>query len=52
MAMIAGILFFVAWLVCGSAVDLVFDDWRAGVVVVIAIIVVIACAAVLASTDD
>lgn len=52
MTTIVGIVFFIALLVCGSSIDLIFDDWRAAVIMVIASIVVIACAAVLADRRD
>ena len=42
-----GIIFFVAWLLCGCTIDSVCDDIRAMVIFIIALITVCTCAAVL-----
>ena len=39
---VAGILFFVSWLLCGCSIDQALDDWRACVIFVLALIVAIA----------
>lgn len=51
MSKIAGVVFFVAWLLCGCAIESVMDDWRSSVIVVIAVIVCIVTAAVITSGD-
>ena len=40
----AGVIFFVAWLVCGCSADTMLDDPRAGVVALIAMTIAVACA--------
>ena len=48
----AGIIFFTAWLLCGSCVDMMLDDWRACWIAVVALIVAIVSAAFLARHKD
>ena len=48
----AGVIFFLAWLLCGCSVEKICDDWRACVVFVIALIVVIAAAAAITRNDQ
>ena len=48
----AGVIFFLAWLMCGCSVEKICDDWRSCVVFVIALIVVIAAAAAITRNDQ
>lgn len=48
----AGVIFFLAWLLCGCSVEKICDDWRACVIFVIALIVVIAAAAAITRNDQ
>ena len=48
----AGVIFFLAWLLCGCSVEKICDDWRACVIFVIALIVVIATAAAITRNDQ
>ena len=48
----AGVIFFLAWLLCGCSVEKICDDWRACVIFVIALIVVIATAAAITRGDN
>ncbi len=47
----AGVIFFVAWLLCGCAVETIMDDWRSCLVFVVAMIVTIVAAAVITGGD-
>ena len=47
----AGVIFFLAWLLCGCSVEKICDDWRACVIFVIALIVVIATAAAITRNE-
>lgn len=47
-----GVIFFMAWLLCGCSVEQICDDWRACVIFVIALIVVIATAAAITRGDN
>lgn len=49
---VAGILFFISWLLCGCSIDQALDDWRAAVVAVITLITAVLSAAVLGWRDD
>ena len=42
-----GIIFFIAWMLCGCSIDSICDDVRAMVVFIIALVTVCTCAAVL-----
>lgn len=42
-----GTIFFSSWLLCGCAVDSMFDDWRAALAVVSAVIVCAVTAAIM-----
>lgn len=46
------VVFFLSWLLCGCSVESVFDDWRACVVMVVALIVCVVSAALITSNDD
>ena len=48
----AGVILFVAWLLCGCCVETICDDWRSCVIFVIALIVVIATAAAITRNDQ
>ncbi len=52
MQRIAGVIFFLAWLLCGCSMEKVFDDWRACLVVVIALVVCVVTAALITGGDD
>ena len=39
----AGVLFVIAWLLCGCCIDGMLDDWRVFVVAVVALIVAVVC---------
>ena len=45
-------VFFASWLTAGSAIDRIFDDWRACVIFVFAFIFLIAAAMVLAGGEE
>ena len=45
-------VFFASWLTAGSAIDRIFDDWRACVIFVFAFIFLIAAAIVLAGGEE
>lgn len=47
-----GVIFFMAWLLCGCAIETAMDDWRACVVVVVAIIVCVVSAALITGGDE
>lgn len=48
----AGVIFFLAWLMCGCSVDQMLDDWRAGLIVIVALIVCIVTAMVITGGDE
>lgn len=49
----AGVILFLAWLLCGCSVEQICDDWRACVIFVIALIIaIVAAVAVLAQYND
>lgn len=47
-----GIVFFVAWLLCGCSIESICDDWRSTLIFVVAFAVTAAAAAVLGSKED
>lgn len=47
----AGVILFMAWLLCGCSVETILDDWRSPITFVIGLIVMIAAAIVLGSKD-
>lgn len=49
---VPGTAFFAGWLTAGSAIDRIFDDWRACVIFVFAFIFLIAAAMVLAGGEE
>lgn len=49
MSRIAGVMFFMAWLLCGCSIESITEDWRACVIFIIALIVCILSAMVLAN---
>lgn len=49
----AGVILFMAWLLCGCSVETICDDWRACVVFAIALIVaILAAVTVLTKYND
>lgn len=52
MSKIAGVVFFLAWLLCGCSIESITEDWRGCVVFVVALIVCIVSAALITSNDD
>ncbi len=49
----AGVILFLAWLLCGCCVETICDDWRSCVVFVVALIVaIISAVTVLSSGND
>ena len=51
MQKVAGILFFISWLLVGCGIDSIFESLKNSVVFIIALAVTILCAAVLAFED-
>ena len=49
---VPGTAFFAGWLTAGSAIDRIFDDWRACVIFVFAFIFLSAAAMVLAGGEE
>lgn len=45
-------LFIASWLVACSCVDMMFDDWRAGVAAVASVIFAVVCAAVMCEKGE
>ena len=43
MSKATGIIFFIAWILCGCCLDCIFEDPRAFVIVVVALIVALGC---------
>ena len=47
-----GVVFFLAWLMCGCSVEKICDDWRAMLTFIVAFAVTVLAAAVITMGDD
>ena len=52
MEKIVSVVFFVAWLLCGCSIESICDDWRAGLIYVVALAVTVLCAVVIGSNEE
>ena len=52
MKKVAGVLFFLSWLLCGCSIETIFESPKNSVVFIIALAVTVLAAAVITSGDD
>lgn len=52
MKKVAGILFFLSWLLCGCSIETIFESPKKSAVFIVALIVTILCAAVITIGDN
>lgn len=52
MQKIAGILFFISWLLCGCSIESIFESPKNSVVFIVALIITVLAAAVITIGDD
>ena len=52
MQKVAGVLFFISWLLCGCSIESIFESPKKSVVFIVALIITILCAAVITIGDD
>lgn len=52
MQKVAGIIFFLSFVLCGCSVESICDDWRAALTFVIALAITVLAAAVITIGDD
>ena len=52
MKKLAGVLFFMSWLLCGCSIESIFESPRKSAVFIVALIITILCAAVITIGDD
>ena len=45
-------IMFMAWLLCGCSIESICDDWRAGLIYVVAFAVTVLCAVVIGSNEE
>ena len=52
MKKVAGVLFFMSWLLCGCSIESIFESPKTSVVFIVALIITILCAAVITIGDN
>lgn len=52
MKKVAGILFFISWLLCGCSIESIFESPKNSVVFIVALIITVLCAAIITIGDD
>lgn len=52
MKKLAGVLFFMSWLLCGCSIESIFESPKKSVVFIVALIITILCAAVITIGDN
>ena len=52
MKKVAGVLFFLSWLLCGCSIETIFESPEKSAVFIVALIVTILCAAVITIGDN
>ena len=52
MKKVAGVLFFMSWLLCGCSIESIFESPRKSAVFIVALIITVLCAAIITIGDD